>query len=80
MEQQGRTVEEVVGRIASARHGVVTRAQLTGAGVSAEESESVYDGERFFEYIAVCTALGIGPRASRLGTSPPYSRAERRRS
>jgi very-short-patch-repair endonuclease len=35
MRPQGRTVEEKVGRIAEAQHGVVTRGQLLGAGISA---------------------------------------------
>ncbi|MGH2713546.1 MAG: type IV toxin-antitoxin system AbiEi family antitoxin domain-containing protein [Thermoleophilaceae bacterium] len=37
MHPQGRTVEEVVGRIARAQHGVVTRAQLLAAGVTSDE-------------------------------------------
>jgi very-short-patch-repair endonuclease len=37
MEHQARTVEKVIGRIARSQHGVVTRTQLLGAGVSREE-------------------------------------------
>jgi very-short-patch-repair endonuclease len=37
MEQQDRTVEEVIGRIARFQHGVVTRKQLLDAGISEEE-------------------------------------------
>jgi Transcriptional regulator, AbiEi antitoxin len=37
MQHQSGTVEEVLGRIARRQHGVVTRKQLLGAGVSREE-------------------------------------------
>jgi hypothetical protein len=37
MQHQSRTVEEVIGRIARSQHGVVTRKQLSGAGISKEE-------------------------------------------
>lgn len=37
MQHQGRTVEEVIGRIARRQHGVVTRKQLLDAGISKEE-------------------------------------------
>jgi very-short-patch-repair endonuclease len=37
MGRQSRTVEEVVGQLARGQHGVVTRAQLLGAGVTAKE-------------------------------------------
>jgi hypothetical protein len=37
MQQQGRTVEQVLGRIARVQHGVVTREQLLRAEITAEE-------------------------------------------
>jgi Transcriptional regulator, AbiEi antitoxin len=37
MEHQGRTVEEILGRIARRQHGLVTRKQLLAAGISKEE-------------------------------------------
>jgi very-short-patch-repair endonuclease len=37
MGPQGRTVEELIGRIARKQHGVVTRAQLLDAGVTSKE-------------------------------------------
>jgi hypothetical protein len=37
MDPQSTTVEKLVGRIASSQHGVVTRGQLLGAGVSDQE-------------------------------------------
>jgi very-short-patch-repair endonuclease len=37
MQHQSRTVEEIIGRIARSQHGVVTRKQLLGAGISKEE-------------------------------------------
>jgi hypothetical protein len=39
MRDQSRTVEVVVGQLASQQHGVVTRAQLLGAGVTARQIE-----------------------------------------
>src|SRR3954452_19847970 len=40
MEHQGRTAEEKIARIADVQHGVVTRAQLLEAGLSAEQVRS----------------------------------------
>jgi very-short-patch-repair endonuclease len=37
MDPQGRTVDEVIGRIAAAQHGVVTRKQLLSAGITSDE-------------------------------------------
>jgi very-short-patch-repair endonuclease len=37
MGPQGRTVDEVIGRIAASQHGVVTRKQLLAAGVTTKE-------------------------------------------
>jgi Transcriptional regulator, AbiEi antitoxin len=37
MEHQGRTVEEILGRMARRQHGLVTRKQLLAAGISKEE-------------------------------------------
>lgn len=39
MGARGRTVEEVIGRIAGRQHGVVTRAELLASGVSARQIE-----------------------------------------
>ena len=43
MDSQGRTVEHELARIAHAQHGVVTRAQLRRAGVSAQEIQCRLD-------------------------------------
>src|SRR5919112_1753887 len=37
MSPQSRTVEETIGRLATAAHGVVTRAELLSRGVSKDE-------------------------------------------
>ena|SRR5215211_674464 len=61
VRHQGRTVELVVGRIAAASHGVVTRAGLLGAGVTkAEIRQRLRTGALLREYPGV---YRVGHRA-----------------
>jgi hypothetical protein len=61
MAAQDRTVERLVGRIASRSHGVVTRAQLLAAGVSRHEiAERLRTGTLLREYPGV---YRVGHRA-----------------
>jgi hypothetical protein len=61
MRGQGRTVEQILARIGSGRHGVVTRRRLLAAGVSAGEVERrVRSGALLAEYRGV---YRVGHRA-----------------
>ena len=64
MPHRDRTVEEILAGIATARHGVVTRAQLLGAGITADEiRQRLQRGSLLREYRGV---YRVGHRAPTL--------------
>jgi hypothetical protein len=70
-------VEELIGRNASARYGVVTRAELISAGITEEEIRQRLRRGTLFASIAASIGWDTEHRAVRRATWLPYSPAGR---